>query len=155
MKKAGILKHKGFFRRVHLQAFIFLLLYSVLSKTIFFKALASRNTLIEFLIPYIFGVIAGFVFLYLFNHEDFFHFIREVEHEEKQKENLYLKKYLHFGKIVCTLIIALLGGPLFSALTVRFLLNNVWYRYWLIALGNVGSTILSVSLAKGVLAFVL
>ena len=37
--------------------------------------------------PYFFGVAAGIIFLYHFSHEDFFHFIKEVEREEKKKED--------------------------------------------------------------------
>jgi hypothetical protein len=145
---------KGFFRPIHLQAVVFLVVYTILSKTIFIKSIASENLAVNFFSPYIFGVAAGIIFLYLLNHADFFHFIKEVEKAERKKENNYLKKYLHFGKVLSTLIIATIGGPVFAALTVRLLLNKVWYKYLLIAAGNLTSTILGVSLAKGALNFI-
>ena len=124
-------------------------IYTALSKSIFLKSLGSESITTHFFGPYIFGVIAGIFFLYLFNHEDFFHFIKEVEEIEKKKENKFLKKYLHLGRILATLIIASLGGPVFAALTARFLINKFWFKYLILALGNIPSTILSVTLAKG------
>ncbi len=143
--------NKPFFRKIHFRALLFLVVYTVVSKLVFIKSLTMPDLFREFFGPYIFGVIAGIIFLYLFNHEDFFHFIRDVEKTEKKKEKEYLRKYIHYGKIISTLIIATLGGPIFAALTVRFLLNNVWYKYLLLATGNIGSTFLAVVLAKGLI----
>lgn len=145
---------KRFIRSVHLQAAALLIIYTFLSKFIFYKSVVSSNLIIVFLGPYVFGVAAGIIFLYLFNHEDFFHFVREVEKQERSREKKYLKKYLHYGRIVAVLIIATIGGPVFSALTIRFLLNNVWYRYLLIMAGNIASTILAVLLGKGALSLI-
>ena len=140
---------KGVFRKIHLQAFLFLIVYSVISKTIFIRSLASASLWVSFLVPYFFGVVAGIIFLYLFSHEDFFHFMKDVEHDEKKKEHQLLKKYKHYGKVASTLIIAAIGGPVLAALTIRFLLNKFWYKYLLIAVGNVASTAITVSLGKG------
>lgn len=145
---------RGLIRGVHIQAILFLVVYNILSKYIFIKSVIHADILVNFIAPYVFGVVAGIVFLYLLDHEDFFHFMKEVEKEEKKKENLYLKKYLHYGKVACVLIIALIGGPVFSALTIRFLLNKFKYGYLLIALGNIGSTLLTVSIARGALSLV-
>lgn len=145
--------HTRFFRPIHLQAVIFLVFYAIFSKTVFIKSVADENIMVSFFVPYIFGIVAGNGFLYLFSHQDFFHFMKEVERIENKNEKKLLNKYKHFGKILTTLIIATVGGPVFSALTIRLLLNNAWYKYLLIIVGNIPSTIFTVSLAKGLMTF--
>lgn len=148
------LKKRNFFRPVHLQALFFFVAYTILSKAIFIKSVMSANLEVVFFVPYFFGVAAGFLFLYLFNHEDFFHFVKEIEKEEKKRERGYLKKYQHYGKILSTLIIAAIGGPIFAALTIRFLLNKYKYKYLLLALGNIVSTLVAIAIAKGALKLI-
>lgn len=140
---------KSFFRPVHLQAIIFLIIYNILSKTIFIKSVLSHELLINFFGPYLFGTISACIFLYLLSHEDFFHFIKEVEREEKSKEKKLLKKFVHHGKILTALLITLLSGPIFGALTIRLILPKYKYGYYLLIFGNIFSTILAVSVAKG------
>ena len=142
---------KSFFRPVHLQAIIFLIVYNIVSKTIFFKSILYNAYFINFSGPYLFACVAGAIFLYLLRHEDFFHFIKEVERQEDKKEKGYLKKFSNHGKILTTLIIATIGGPIFSALTIRLLLPKHKHPYLLLFLGNVFSTIFSVMIAKGIL----
>jgi hypothetical protein len=146
---------KPLFRKVHLQAILLLLLYTVLSKFIFVKSITSESYAVNFMGPYMYGVVAGSIFLYLFGHEDFFHFIRDVERQQKKKEDKYIKKYIHYGKVFCSLIVATVGGPVFSALTVRLLLNRAWFKYLLIAIGNIPSTLVAVAMGKGALFVVL
>lgn len=143
---------KSFFRKVHAQALIFFVLYTIISKAIFIKSVTLTNIHAAFFIPYFYGVLCGIVFLYLFNHEDFFHFMKDIEKKEKKEEESLLKRFLHYGKVASVLIIATVGGPVLSALTIRLLLNKFWYKYLLIALGNITSTILAVSLARGALS---
>lgn len=150
---SGNKNKSSFWRPVHLQAVFFLILYSIISKSIFIKSISSENNIIAFLVPYLFGVVAGMVFLYLFSHEDFFHFIKEVEQMQSKKENNFLKKYRHYGKVICTLVVAAVGGPVFAALTIRLLLNRYKYKYFLIAVGNITSTIIHVSTARGLFVF--
>lgn len=154
MPKRKFKVKKSFFRTIHLQALIFFVLYTVVSKYIFIRAVASPNMQVSFFVPYFFGVISGILFLYLFNYEDFFHFMKDVERQEKIKETKMLKKYKHFGKLASFFIIAAIGGPILAALTIRFLINKVWYRYALIAAGNIASTVIAVAVAKGFLKLV-
>ena len=144
-------KTKSFFRPVHLQAIIFLIIYNIVSKTIFLKSILQSSYFITFSGPFIFACIAGALFLYLLRHEDFFHFIKEVEREEDKKEKGYLKRFMHHGKILATLIIATIGGPIFSAITIRLLLPKYKYPYLLLFIGNIFSTLFSVGIAKGII----
>lgn len=149
MAKRKTKTKKPFLRGVHLQAAIFLIVYTIISKYVFIRSITSGNNWVAFLVPYTFGVLAGCMFLYLFNHEDFFHFMKDIEAKEKKKEQSLLKKYIHFGKVAAILIIAIIFGPILSALSIRLLLNKVWYKYLLLAAGNIGSTIWGVSLWLG------
>lgn len=147
-------KKFSFLKPVHLQAIIFLLIYNILSKTVFIKAIVSQSIFINFLVPYFFGVLSGFSFLYLLKHEDFFHFMKDVENQERGKEKIFLDKYLHHGKVLATLIIASIGGPIFAALTIRLILPKYKYQLALIASGNIVSTLISVGIAKGFLGII-
>ena len=140
---------KKFLRPVHLQAIIFLIVYNIVSKTIFIKSVLQSVYFITFSGPFIFACVAGAIFLYLLRHEDFFHFIKEVERQEDKKERGYLNKFKHHGKILATLIIATIGGPIFSTLTIRLLLPKYKYPYLLLFIGNIFSTLFSTGLAKG------
>lgn len=144
-------KIKGLFRPIHLQAILFLLAYNIVSKSIFVKAVIIESNFVNFFVPYVFGILSGWMFLYLLKHEDFFHFMREVEKEEKGREKKLLSKYIHHGKVFATLIIAAVAGPIFGALTIRLILPKYKYGIVLIAIGNIFSTLISVAMAKGVL----
>lgn len=147
-------KVKNFFKPVHFQAILFLLVYNIISKTIFVKAIIANSILINFFVPYIFGILSGWLFLYLLKHQDFFHFMKEVEKEEDGKEKALISRYLHHGKMLATLIIASVGGPIFGALTVRLLLPKYRHGVFLIAIGNIFSTLISVAFAKGIVSFI-
>lgn len=145
------IKKSNFFRPVHLQALIFLIVYNLISKTIFFESLGSNRILINFSGPFLFACIGGSIFLYLLRHQDFFHFIKEVERVENKREKGYLRKFRHHGKIFATLIIATLGGPIFAGLTIRLLLPKYKYPYLLLFVGNLFSTLFSMGIVKGII----
>jgi hypothetical protein len=145
---------KGFIRPVHIHTLLVIIGYLLVSKFVFFKFVTGPNITESFLGPFIFGVLTSFIFLYLFSHEDFFHFIKEVEKKEEKKEEQYLRKYRHLGKVAAVLVIGAIGGVIFAALTARLLLINYKYRYLVVLVSMFFSTALSVGVAKGVLGFI-
>jgi hypothetical protein len=145
---------KGFIRPVHLQALAIIIIYLVISRIVFVKFVTNPSLSVSFLGLFIYGVAGSFIFLYLFSHEDFFHFIKGVEKQEKKKENQYLKKYKRFGKIAAVIIVAVLGGTILAALTARLLLMNYKYKYIILLISMFFSTIFSVGIAKGILSFI-
>ncbi|HUC95188.1 MAG TPA: hypothetical protein VMR19_04290 [Candidatus Saccharimonadales bacterium] len=149
-KLRSVRKKKGFIRPIHIQTLLVIIGYLLVSKFVFFKFVIGTDITEAFLGPFIFGVLTSFIFLYLFSHEDFFHFIKEVEEREEKKEGRYLKKYKHFGKMAAVMVIALIGGTIFAALTVRLLFANYKYRYLLLLVSMFFSTVFSLCLAKGV-----
>jgi len=144
-------KNKPLIRTIHFKTLIFLAIYIIISKIIFIRSVAHANIFISFLGPFFFGLIATYVFLYLFSHEDFFHFMRAVEKEEKPKEDSYIAKYHHHGRILATILIGTIGGPIFLALTARFLLNNYWYKNLVIVVASFTSTIFFVAITEGII----
>lgn len=145
---------KGLFRLVHFQTIIFLVLYFVASNFIFVRSVFHSNIYISFLAPFLFGLTASFVFLYLFGHKDFFHFISKFEKEEESKEQKYLNKFSKYGRILASIIVAGVAGSIFLALTVRFLFTKSENRYLMAFLATLISTIFAVAFAKGFLGII-
>ena len=140
---------KGFFRLVHLEAIAILIVYFIVSNFILVVSVANASIYISFFAPLLFSVLSTFVFLYLFGHNDFFHFIINFEKEEKGNEKKYLNRFKHFGKIIICILISVIGGPIFLALTVRYLFSESKKRYLIALISTLISTIFSVAFAKG------
>lgn len=132
----------------HFFAVILLSSYFILSKVNVAQALSSKNTAFAFLQIYLFGIFFACLFLYIFSHESFFTFAKEIEKEEEKKEKKYLKKFIHHGKVFATLLIGVIGGPVFSSLTARLLINSQWYKYLIVILANIPSTMLTTGVGK-------
>ena len=143
-------KKANIFRWIHLEAALVFVAYFVVSNLVLVSSATSTN-INSFIFPLIFGIISSFVFIYLFSHKDFFHFITKFEDEEKKKEKKYLHRFKQFGKTLTCIIVSLLGGPIFLALTVRFLYSKSSKRYWIALLSTTISTIVMVMVVKGVL----
>lgn len=139
---------KRIFRWVHLETIIVIVGYFLLSNFIFLRSVSHPNIWLSFLVPLIFGVGSSLVFLYLFSHEDFFHFIKSLEKQENKQEKKYLSKFKRYGKMVTCILISAIGGPIFLALTVRFLFSKKENRYLIATVSNIISTILIVMLVR-------
>lgn len=146
-----ITKHTHF-HWTHLFAIIVLALYFIASKINLAHALGNQNVFWVFMQIYLFGIFFACLFLYIFSHDRFFPIAREIEKTEKKKEKKYLDKYLHHGKILATFLIGVVGGPVFSSLTARLLINNHWYKYLIIILANIPSTIITAGFGQALVA---
>jgi len=146
-------KHSHF-HWIHLIAVFILVGYFVLSKVNLVHALSNENLTISFLQIYLFGIFFACLFLYIFSHDKFFPVARQIEKEEKNKENKYLKKYIHHGKILATFLIGVIGGPVFSSLTARLLLKNYAFKYLVVVIANIPSTLFTLGIGWGILSFV-
>lgn len=146
---------KGFIRSVHLQTIVVLAAYFVISNLVFVGSVAHSNIYISFFVPLIFGLLSSFIFLYLFSHRDFFHFMGKFEREEKGKEKKYLGKLIHYGRVAASILVSAIGGPIFLALTIRFLFLESENRYLMAFISTLFSTIFAVAFAKGLINFLL
>jgi len=135
-------------KRIHVIAVLILAVYYSISKMVFITTIVNPNLFVYFFGPYFFGATASVIFLYVFSHEEFFSFAKEIEKKNMKKEKKLLHRFKHHGKIASTLAIATVGGPVFSALTTRLLLNNFRHKYLLVFIGNIPATILGVGIAK-------
>lgn len=153
MPKAKRAKRRKFIRPVHFFAVLFFVVYTIVAKALYFRALYHTNFVTTYIVPYAFGVSATFLFLYLFNHADFFHFAREIEKTEDKKEKALLKRFLHYGKIVASVVIGVVGGPIFLALTIRLLLKRFAHKYLLVFFTILVAVLVSVGLVKQVISF--
>lgn len=141
------------FHWIHLIAIFILGGYFVLSKVNLVHALTNNNLVGSFLQIYLFGIFFACLFLFIFSHERFFPIAKDMEKQEANREKKYIKKYVHHGKVLGTFLIGVVGGPVFSSLTARLLLNNFAFKYLLVIISNIPSTIITVALAKGVIHF--
>jgi len=80
--------------------------------------------------------------------------MKDIEKKEKKEENKILAKYKHFGKLAAVIAAAIIGGTILAALTVRILLVNYKYRYFLLVLAMFFSTIVSVGFTRGIFGLI-
>jgi hypothetical protein len=140
---------KKIIRPVHIQTIVFIIIYFVISNSVFYSSVYHSNIYVSFIVPFIFGLTSSFVFLYLFSHRDFFHFIKNLEKAEEKAEKKYLGRFSRYGKFIASIIVSVLGGSIFLALTIRFLYPKSKRKYLIAFICMLISTIISVSIAKG------
>lgn len=140
-------------KSIHFKAFAIWALYSLVTKGVFLIVLPKAfNLYFAFITNTIFDILFGVIFLYLFSHEDFFKFARQIERENQEKEGKLIKKFKHFGKIFSSLAATVIGGPMIGALAVRFLLPKYQYRYLLIGLFSALSATIWLGIGKGLIS---
>jgi|SRR3989344_3571944 len=114
---------------VHLQAVGLWIGYSVLTKILLGSQVASADLVRAYATTAVFGIAFSVTFLYLFSHERFFKFMREVELKAKKKEEGWIRRLKHAGKVLTTLVIGAFGSPLYIALVMRLFWPRSKYRY--------------------------
>ncbi len=120
-------------KSIHIQAIIFWLVYEVFTKGSFVFGVSKSATIGNaYLFNMFFSILFGLIFLYIFNHEDFFKFAKEIENKNSKKEKEWEHKLQHSGKLFSSFLIGILSGPLIAALAVRFLQPKSKYKYFLI-----------------------
>lgn len=146
--------NKKLIRPVHLEAIVVIAIYFVVSNFVFVGSVFHSNIYVSFIVPFIFGLISSFVFIYLFGHKDFFHFMVNIEKEEDRIEKKYLGRFSRYGKLIASILICAVGGPIFLALTIRFLYPRSQRKYLIALISNLVSTIFMVGFAKGLFNFI-
>ena len=139
-------------KKIYWQVLFVLAIYFGLSNIVFIRFSLLENPIISYGVPMIVGAVSGVIFLYIFNHEDFFSFARELEKRELKTEKKWLKHFVHLGKLSTTVAVGTVGGPIFVALTIRLLLNTSRYRYVWAILISIPSTLFSVGIARGAIS---
>ena len=138
------------FHWIHLIAVFILGGYFVLSKVNLVNAL-TRETVIASFCNYIYLEYFSLAYFCFFSLMRNFFLLQKIWKEKSLKMKKIFKKYLHHGKVIGTFVIGAIGGPVFSSLTARLLLNNYPFKYLLIILANIPSTIFTVGIARGLI----
>lgn len=149
MKSRKLVNKKLKIHWTHLFAVGLLTLYFIVSKVNLAQAFLKDDLILTFIQLFAFGTVFSFIFLYIFSHEKFFPFAKEIEKKEEEKEKSYLKKYLKHGKIAATFLIGVIGGPVFLSLTTRLLLNSFRFRYLFVLITSFASTLVTLGAGKG------
>lgn len=138
-------------RKVHLGATLLTAVYFVLGNTILIGFLNHPDPLVSIGAPMLYGAVMSVLFLYLFSHDDFFHFARKIEERQMVKEKKLVKRFAGLGKLSASFAIAIVGGPILGALAFRLLLRRVAAKYVLLIIANVPSTLFTIAITKGVI----
>lgn len=136
-------------RSIYIKAMFLYTAYFVLTKYVLIASSLNKDSQYFFQISI--NIFFALIFLYLFENDNFFKFIKVIEKKEIKKEKKLEKQYLHFGKTLAAIIIALLTGPLVGALTFRFLVVKSFMRYVILVLSIIISSSGILFFAKGVI----
>ncbi|QQG41768.1 MAG: hypothetical protein HYV90_00420 [Candidatus Woesebacteria bacterium] len=145
---------KSLLKLVHLQALVFIVIYFFISNLIVVKFITNPNIYFSFLCSLVFGTVSVFAFLYLFSHQDFFPFFKHLRGSQDKKEKKYLKSYIKYGKFIACVIVGILGGPIFMALTVGFLFPRSKNKYLIAFVSTFVSTVIVISFGKSILGLI-
>ena len=136
------------------KAVALLVVYFLVSNTIFIRSV-SQEVFLAYGFPMIFGMLTSLMFLYLFEHEDFFKFAKELEKLEEAREKKFVARFSRHSRLFTTVAIGVVCGPVFSALSAHLLVPKYRYKYLLVMFISVPSTILWVGGARGLFNFFL
>lgn len=137
---------------IYVQAFFVWLVYTFATKALFIKAIFLRNAVLAYMILSLVSAVFAILFLFLFNHKDFFKFAKLIERKEMKKEKKWLKRFSRFGRSFTVLLIGIAAGPLLAALTAKLLLADKVRGYFLVSVASILSTLVWLGVARGVIS---
>ena len=120
----------------------------MLTRAIFIAMIVYPNTLIAITIPTTIAAASGTFYLYMFSSE--FKIAQVIKMNKIKSEEKLLNKFIFMGKFLSTLIVGLIGGPLFAALTIDILLPKFRYKYLYVIFVSATSILISLCLARGI-----
>ena len=140
-------------KKIHIGAGVTLIIYFAVGNSILAIFALRENIWEAIFIPMIYGSLASIVFLYIFCHESFFSFAKDLKNKQMKKERKLLRKTKNIGKKLTAVVATIVGGPILGALTIRLLLNGMRNKYLFLILANVPSTIFTVGYFRGIFNF--
>lgn len=126
--------------------FIFVV-FIIISYLITFYCLTYPNIIFGSISLTLFNSLSSLIFIYLFNHQNSFPAIKNIELSNQKKQKKYLKKFLKFGKFIATILMGLIGGPILLSLSVKFLFRQHQYRNTIIT--SILTNIIFITISKG------
>ncbi|HWA52425.1 MAG TPA: hypothetical protein VG895_05225 [Patescibacteria group bacterium] len=139
----------------YIKALIVLIIYVVFTRSLFIAMVLFPNTPAAFLIEVSSASFFGFLWLYFFEHENLFSFVKIIKNKKKSAEQKFLDKFIKFGAVTATILIGYIGGPLFASLTSHLILKDFKYKYLLVIFICATSSFVALALARGVLHLVI
>lgn len=138
-------------KKIYIQAFLIWCFYSLFTKWLLIKGAAFSTPIIfAFASNFLSGAFFASIFLYFFNHEEFFKFAKSIEKIEIKKEKKLTRSFARFGGLFSVILITVISGPLLSALSAKFLIGKSEYKYFIVAFFSGASAILIVAALRGV-----
>lgn len=137
---------------IYVQAFFVWLVYTSTTKILFIKGIFLGNAILVYGIMSLVSAVFAILFLFLFNHKDFFKFAKVIEKREMKKEKKWLKRFSRLGRSLTIFLIGIAAGPLLAALTARLLLADKNRGYFLVSVASILSTLLWLGMARGVIS---
>jgi hypothetical protein len=142
-------------KRVHLTAIIIWLIHSFIEKALLVRMLTLSNTFLAYAIEALHSTLTALFFLYLFSHEDFFKFAKDIEKKQKKNEKKTLKFFKHTGKLIASFLICLFISNVLLALVVRLFYRKKSTRYWVAGIISFITGIIWFAIYKGAIQIIL
>ncbi len=139
-------------RRSNLKNTFIFVVFIIISYLITFYCLAHPDIIFSSISLTLFNSLSSLIFIYLFNHQNYFPAIKNIELSNQKKQKKYLKKFLKFGKFIATILTGLIGGPILLSLSVKLLFRQHQYRYTIIA--SILTNIVFIIISKGLLQII-
>ena len=136
-------------RKLNFRNISIIIIYIVLSYLVMFFCTVHLDTILSFLIALTFNLVSTIIFLYLFINQRSSDFVKKLEKIEKKNQQKYLQNFLQFGKFITSIILSFIGGPILLALTIKLLFNKSFYKYFIAITASAISTLIFISLSKG------
>ncbi len=136
---------------IYIEAFVVWAVYSFGTKYLLFNGVITSKPLFEALFyNFLSGLFFGTAFLYLFSHEDFFPFAKKIEKREIKNEKKWEHRLARFGRVFVVFLISIFVGPMISALSAKFLIAKIRFKYLLVGIFGGLSSSLWLLVARGV-----
>lgn len=136
-----------------LKAILILALYMIAVAVVFLTSVTA-STVVAYGAPMLLGATASLLFLYFFDHDGLFAFAKQLEKLEEDREEKFIARFSKKSRIVTTILIGIVGGPIFASLSTHLLLHRYRHKYLLVMLINIPSTILTIGGARGLFSFI-
>ena len=128
---------------------VLLFIHSVLSWAILLFATHASGFFLSFVPPFLFGILTTLFFLYVFNHDGVIKIAKYLEDKEKNTQRKWSKKLARTGKVVTTILIGLLLGPIMLALAIKLFIPKSRWKYLIIIFVIFFSTLYYMIFLKG------
>lgn len=139
-------------RRLNRKDTFIFVAFIVISYLITFYCLAHPNIIFGSISLIFFNSLSSLIFIYLFNHQNSFPAIKNIELSNQKKQKKYLKRFLKFGKIIATILMGLIGGPILLSLSIKLLFHQHQYQNTIII--SILTNIIFIIISKGLLQII-